>query len=224
MRHITLRSTGILVLGLAVLLLIPVWGAVGVFKSEGGGGPGGGHHGGMGTENAREEFVGNVREFVARNTREDGCVAPTTASNGGPLVEEGHGGEHGDTTGAAGGHDQEEKERGDAPVVYLRALRFGYIPARICLERGRTYELRMMATDITHGASLQLGAGSKMVRLPPGILVTERVTFTETGEYLLYCSYYCGVGHQNMQGRIVVEPRHTAQRTRRGHSSESAYN
>lgn len=204
MRHLTVRPWFVLGLSFAVLLLIPLWAGFGVFGGVGTGEVEGGHQeGGHSTEgmagmkgkagmgDPTQEFMAKVQAFMAQNTREDGCVVPSSPA---------------DEMGEMGGmKDMEGGQHGEAaPVVYLQALQWAYLPPKLCLESGKTYEFRMMATDVIHGASIQLGDGSKMVRLPPGVEVVQEVTFPEPGEYLLYCSFYCGLGHQFMKGRIIV--------------------
>ena len=92
-----------------------------------------------------------------------------------------------------------------APVdVYLLAHQWGYLPSVLRLQTGVRYRFRMMAEDVAHGASLQLGAASHIVRLRARTLVEQEVQFTNPGEHLLYCTVYCGVAHDRMQGRIIV--------------------
>jgi heme/copper-type cytochrome/quinol oxidase subunit 2 len=62
----------------------------------------------------------------------------------------------------------------------------------------------MMALDVSHGASLQLGLGSRVIRLRPGVLDEREITFSAPGEYLLYCTVYCGAGHDQMYSKIIV--------------------
>lgn len=209
-RHVTTRPAYILTTALLVLLLVPVWAALGVFESKRGAeedeGAGGGAMMMMSSDVAKREFGQKVQAFMAANTREDGCVVPTMAGAMatemvGGVAPQGQGMEMRAAEPPAG----RDADDAAVPVAYLQALRFGYLPAKLCLQSGKLYELRLMATDVTHGASLQLGPGSKMIRLPPGVLVTERLRFTRPGEYLLYCTFYCGLGHQYMQARIVVE-------------------
>jgi heme/copper-type cytochrome/quinol oxidase subunit 2 len=173
---------------LAVLLIVPLWAALGVLEVEEE--EGGGHHGAGGGD--VEEFIMQVEDFVAENTRPDGCVEPGLAGEG-----EHEGAEE---------HQEDEEHHEEHPTVYLQAFQYGYRPSKLCLKSGETYVFKMMSTDVTHGASIQLGPGSKMIRLPPGVLVEQEVTFTEPGEYMLYCSYYCGVGHPVMAAKIIVEP------------------
>lgn len=92
-----------------------------------------------------------------------------------------------------------------APVdVYLLAHQWGYLPSVLRLQTGVRYRFRMMAEDVAHGASLQLGAASHIVRLRARTLVEQEVQFTSPGEHLLYCTVYCGVAHDRMQGRLIV--------------------
>lgn len=125
-----------------------------------------------------EEFSALVDHFIEENTREDGCVEASSHAHGG----DGHG------------------------EVYIMAFMYGYRPSEICLKQGETYTFKMMSMDVVHGASLTMGSGSRMIRLPPGQLVEFEVTFNEPGEYIAYCSFFCGVGHYNMAFKIIVEP------------------
>ena len=91
--------------------------------------------------------------------------------------------------------------------VYLMAYQWGYAPSVLRLETGVPYRFRMMAVDVAHGASLQLGRAGRMVRLRPGTQVEQALTFSQPGEYLLYCTVYCGLAHDRMQGRVIVSMR-----------------
>jgi heme/copper-type cytochrome/quinol oxidase subunit 2 len=84
------------------------------------------------------------------------------------------------------------------------AVQWSYEPGTLRLRTGVPYRFRMMAIDVSHGASLQLGAGSQIIRLRRNALVERELTFTRPGEYLLYCTLYCGIGHDRMSGRIIV--------------------
>ncbi len=104
-------------------------------------------------------------------------------------------------------HGEGEDESGgmDMPKVYLQVFQFGYLPAWLCLETGVMYEFNMMATDVMHGASIGTASGSKIIRLPAKMEVKKMIQFDKPGEYFIYCSTYCGAGHQFMKGKITVE-------------------
>lgn len=92
-----------------------------------------------------------------------------------------------------------------APVdVYLQAYRFGFTPEELRLEVGQAYRFRMMASDVTHGASLSFGQGSRIIRLRPNVVSEQTITFHRPGPILVYCTVYCGPAHDMMKARIVV--------------------
>jgi heme/copper-type cytochrome/quinol oxidase subunit 2 len=89
--------------------------------------------------------------------------------------------------------------------VYLMAYQWGFEPSYLRLEAGKPYRFSMMAVDAAHGATIQLGKGSLVNRLRKGVLSERVITFPEKGTFLVYCTVYCGLGHDRMQGKIVVE-------------------
>lgn len=149
----------------------------------------GGHgdHGGAAGEVSPTAFRAMAEQFIAANSLPDGSVQPGLAHD--PSDHSEHGGSSG---------------TGPPVDVYLVATRWLFEPAVIRLAVGRTYRFRMMAMDVAHGASIQLGRGSRMIRLPAGVLNEQLLTFTEPGQHLLYCTMFCGPGHDLMSGRILV--------------------
>jgi heme/copper-type cytochrome/quinol oxidase subunit 2 len=146
-----------------------------------------GPRGGM----SSEEFRSLTKAFVEQNRLADGSVRP-----GGPMQDHpmhGAGAAAHGATAPAGPVD-----------VYLMAYQWGYTPSILRLETGVPYRFRMMAVDVAHGASLQLGRAGRIVRLRPGMLVEQELKFSQAGEYLLYCTVYCGLAHDRMQGRLIV--------------------
>lgn len=91
-------------------------------------------------------------------------------------------------------------------AVPVAVFQFGFSPRVLHMETGQTYTLEFLAKDVIHGLSLQMGlAGSRNAVLTPGMMTTLEVMPTQPGEYLFLCNEYCGVGHQFMSGKIVVE-------------------
>jgi cytochrome c oxidase subunit II len=108
--------------------------------------------------------------------------------------------DHGDADHGDADHAQE-----GAPLdVYLAAGMWYYLPAQLRLDAGQPYRFRMMALDVSHGASIQFGKGGRMVRLRPGRLSEMEITFHRKGRYLVYCTFYCGPAHDYMQATIEV--------------------
>jgi heme/copper-type cytochrome/quinol oxidase subunit 2 len=106
---------------------------------------------------------------------------------------------HGDEEARAG-------DEGEEPIdVYLMALRYSYVPRVLRLEHGVAYRFRMMSIDVNHGASIHSGFAGHIMRRPAQTMVEMVMTFPERGEYMIYCTVYCGEGHSTMKGKIIVE-------------------
>jgi cytochrome c oxidase subunit II len=110
----------------------------------------------------------------------------------------------GDIAGHDDHGDADDHGKDDAIDVYLAAGMWYYLPGKLRLDAGQPYRFRMMALDVTHGASIQFGRGGRMVRLRPGRVTEMNITFHEPGRYLVYCTMYCGPAHDVMQATIEV--------------------
>ena len=222
-RHPTTRRGFIAALGFGAVSLYGAWAAYGAAPLPFGGRSGsaephagdahGGHgaaapqadaHGGHGASAmAPEEFRFEHDFFVQKYARKDGSVDPHAGGDAHSHDGDAHAGDGHDD----GGHGAAAHGHGTAgePVdVYLMAQKFAYSPDVLRLKAGVPYRFRMMADDITHGASIQLGAASRIIRLRPNLVTEQTITFTRPGTYLVYCTVYCGQAHDAMQGRIVV--------------------
>jgi cytochrome c oxidase subunit II len=111
-----------------------------------------------------------------------------------------HGADSHDAVADGAGHGHE----GDAFDVYLSAGMWYYLPNKLRLDAGQPYRFKMMALDVSHGASIQFGKGGRMVRLRPGRVTEMEITFEKPGRYLVYCTVYCGPAHDIMQATIEV--------------------
>ena len=72
------------------------------------------------------------------------------------------------------------------------------------LREGATYTLHLSALDLNHGFSLY--PANLNVQVIPGYDYGLRITPNQPGEYRIVCNEFCGIGHQQMLGSIVVEP------------------
>lgn len=216
--HFTARRGFIAAAGFGMVSLYLLWAAYGAAPlgfgghDEAGeadahdaGGHGGGH---AGSAKAQvEEFRGLVERFVEQHKLPDGSVQPKRPKSMIPAREPA-----GHSHATPHGHGEVEEKapaaEHDGPIdVYLMAYQFGFMPAVLRLEAGVPYRFRMMAVDVTHGASVRVGPGARVVRLRPGTLVEQELTFQRAGEHLLYCTVYCGLAHDRMQGKIVITDR-----------------
>jgi cytochrome c oxidase subunit II len=180
-----------------------------------------------------DEFRAQVADFVERYSMPDGSVYPRQQEPVGDghdphaAAAMEHGGhatapamQHGDHDAVASGHGahgagaavdahdavmESLHAEGDGPIdVYLIAEKWFYEPAHLRLDAGVEYRFRMMAADVSHGASIQFGSGGRMIRLRPNRVTEMVATFEKPGSFLVYCTVYCGAAHDAMQARIEV--------------------
>jgi len=99
------------------------------------------------------------------------------------------------TVGAIGAAEDERE-------IAIVARRFRYEPAEISVRRGERIVLAFTALDFTHGFSLpdfQLRAD-----LLPGLVTRVRLQPQAEGRFTFLCDNFCGEGHEEMNGVLVV--------------------
>ena len=91
----------------------------------------------------------------------------------------------------------------DERVIRIVAKKFNYTPDLITLKKGEPVTLEFTSLDFTHGFKVpDLGVRAD---LPPGRPVLVHLTPEKTGRFLFLCDNFCGSGHEEMNGVIVVE-------------------
>lgn len=231
-RALATRRSLVVGTSFGIVSLYGLWAGLGLapWPWEGGDGHGGeggderptgaghGGHGAAGAGPTPEEFRARTEAFVRRWREADGSVrpgpaGPAAASAG--ATHEGHGPPASQAHAMHGGATDPHAGHGAAPLpapaaamepveVYLMAFQWGFEPQTLRLGVGRPYRFRMMAVDVAHGAALQLGPASRVIRLRRGALVEQELTFTRPGSHLVYCTVFCGPGHELMAGRLLV--------------------
>jgi cytochrome c oxidase subunit 2 len=88
--------------------------------------------------------------------------------------------------------------------ILAQASPWKFSPAEIRVPVGSTVTFYITSADVQHGFDLY-NTNINMMALP-GQISKLTVTFDTPGEYPYVCHEYCGVGHQNMYGKIIVEP------------------
>ncbi|MBI4307551.1 MAG: cytochrome C oxidase subunit II [Chloroflexi bacterium] len=94
--------------------------------------------------------------------------------------------------------------------AYLQALRFAWLPNSLVLEAGVKYRIHLSSQDVNHGFSIHRGGvPSQKVnfQVVPGYEHVLTMRFDEPGTYDVVCQEYCGLAHQVMVGKIIVEAR-----------------
>ena len=87
--------------------------------------------------------------------------------------------------------------------IEVVAKRFAFEPPRIEVEEGERVRLIVISGDGIHGVEIKKFKVSKTV--PRGDkAVTIEFTANAAGEFPILCSEYCGEGHEDMKGMLVV--------------------
>jgi cytochrome c oxidase subunit 2 len=93
-----------------------------------------------------------------------------------------------------------------AVTVEMTARRFAFLPGQVEVVEGDEVTLNVRSADGTHGIEI------KKLKVKKGIprggqVVTLTFTAPAPGRYDIVCSEYCGRGHDDMKGVLVVAPR-----------------
>lgn len=86
--------------------------------------------------------------------------------------------------------------------AYLVARMWYWYPV-LKLRKGETYRLHMSSMDLQHGFSLQ--PLNMNFQVTPGYDHVLTLTPTSSGEFTVVCNEFCGIGHDRMIGKILVE-------------------
>jgi len=87
-------------------------------------------------------------------------------------------------------------------VVKLIAKKFQYGPEQVTVKRGTPVVFEITSEDGKHGFNLpDFGVRADVI---PG--ATTRVAFTpgKSGTFTFACDVFCGSGHEDMSGTLVV--------------------
>jgi cytochrome c oxidase subunit 2 len=102
--------------------------------------------------------------------------------------------------------DQPEDTNGDGVIdAVLIAKAYAFEPNPIVVPAGQEIEFVVSSQDVIHGFLISdVGVNAMVI---PGQVTKVTATFDEAGEYNIICHEFCGIGHQTMFGRVIVEER-----------------
>ena len=87
--------------------------------------------------------------------------------------------------------------------IAIKASKFEFSPSEVTVERGRPVTLVITATDYAHGFDL---SDFKVRRdLIPGKEVELSFTPDKVGRFVFVCDNFCGDGHDDMSGVLIVK-------------------
>jgi cytochrome c oxidase subunit 2 len=86
--------------------------------------------------------------------------------------------------------------------VYAVAKMWQFQPAQIYIPVGSEVDFFLTSTDVVHGFNIS----DKNVNMMAvyGNINKTTVKFDKPGVYKITCHEYCGLGHQSMQGEVIV--------------------
>jgi cytochrome c oxidase subunit 2 len=84
------------------------------------------------------------------------------------------------------------------------ATQFRFAPSCVVVPEGRDVILRFVTPDVIHGI-LVTGTNVNTMVIP-GFVSQVHTVFTRTGDLLMPCHEYCGIGHSQMFATVRVVP------------------
>jgi cytochrome c oxidase subunit 2 len=91
---------------------------------------------------------------------------------------------------------------GGSYEAYYVAEVFAFNPGIVTIPAGSKVTFYVTSADVVHGFFIP-DTDINMMAVP-GWVNQQTHTFTRSGEYLIICHEYCGIGHQNMFAKIEV--------------------
>jgi cytochrome c oxidase subunit II len=91
-----------------------------------------------------------------------------------------------------------------AVTVRVIATQFMFVPQCIAVPANRRVTLRFASPDVIHGLLITRTNVNTMVI--PGYVAQVHTEFTRTGDLLMPCHEYCGLGHSEMWATVQVLP------------------
>jgi cytochrome c oxidase subunit 2 len=88
-------------------------------------------------------------------------------------------------------------------VIKIEARKFRFAPNLIELKKGEAVVLELTALDFPHGFSIP--DWKMRTDLVMGKTVRMRLKPEQAGQFAFLCDNFCGSGHEEMNGTIVVK-------------------
>jgi cytochrome c oxidase subunit 2 len=107
----------------------------------------------------------------------------------------------------------------DVKVIEVSAKKYEYNPSSIHVKQGTKVQLRITATDHTHGFKIAADGSDKngspglaftspqdCWKIEKGQSSTIEFVAQTAGTYSFKCCVRCGTGHAGMKGQLIVDP------------------
>lgn len=90
-------------------------------------------------------------------------------------------------------------------TVRLIAEQYDFVPRCVLVPADTPVTFRLTSADVVHGFLLPDTNVNTMV--VPGFVSELRTSFAQTGEYMMPCHEFCGLGHHAMWTHVSVVPK-----------------
>jgi cytochrome c oxidase subunit 2 len=87
-------------------------------------------------------------------------------------------------------------------IIKVIAKKFEFVPADIKVAKGETVVFQFTAPEVPMG--FNLADFNARVDIMPGKVATLRLTPDKTGNFTFLCDVFCGSGHEDMSGTLIV--------------------
>jgi cytochrome c oxidase subunit 2 len=92
----------------------------------------------------------------------------------------------------------------DGATVRIVAVQYDFVPNCVEVPVNTPVKFRLTSADVVHGFLLPNTNVNTMV--VPGFVSEVNTKFAKTGEYMMPCNEFCGLGHHGMWTRVRVVP------------------
>jgi len=90
-----------------------------------------------------------------------------------------------------------------ARIISVTAKNWAFSPSEIKVKAGEKIHLVVSSVDVHHG--LAIPAVGVKLDLEPGKTASADFTAGKAGSYPFFCDVFCGEGHREMRGTLIVE-------------------
>lgn len=87
--------------------------------------------------------------------------------------------------------------------IKLEAFQYGFFPDPVVVKRGDIVRFDITSRDVSHGVYIKEYGINVSVKKDEYKKIEFRVD--KEGSFDIVCSVYCGSGHSNMRGKLIVE-------------------
>lgn len=91
----------------------------------------------------------------------------------------------------------------DVHEFNITAFQWGYEPSTIKVHKDGRVVLYLTSRDVIHGFAIP--EYEIVVKIEPGKITPVSFIADKEGEFTFYCSIFCGVGHSEVKGKLVVK-------------------